>query len=421
MPPAIVWKQFLPPQGAPDVKFTILTQYFAPEVGAPQVRLMAFCRALLQNGHDVHVVTAMPNYPAGVIFEKYKGKLTLNEAIDDVPIFRTWIYAATGRNIVRRLANYFSFAFTSLVALARVSKADVLFVETPPLFLCISAWVLCKIRNQKLCINISDLWPDSVVTLGLMSEDSLFIRASYKLESWLYQQSWRVSAVTEGILRQLKTVKSVDSAKLRFLPNGVDLDMFHPGDVDVNWQTSIGLEGKKIFAYTGTHGYAQGLDVILNAANALCERSNIAFLFVGEGPDKARLKAKAVEMQLRNVTFLDAQPTSAMSKIFNSVTACIAPLLDRPLFLDARPSKLFPPMGCARPVIFSGAGEAATLIQSAQCGLVTKPEDGLALAKAVEWLADNDEECEAMGRRGRELVEREYSWSAIVEKWLLEL
>lgn len=403
------------------MEFTLLTQYFAPEVGAPQVRLLAFAKALQQNGHTVHVVTAMPNYPAGIIFKDYQGHFSCNEVLDGVPIARTWIYAATGRKIVKRLANYLSFTFTSLIALARSPKADVLFVETPPLFLCMSAWVMCKLRRERLCINISDLWPDSVVTLELMKRESFFIRASYRLESCLYKHAWRISAVTEGILRTLKIEKGVDPSKLRLLPNGVDLDMFQPAPVDTSWLANLKLNGKKIFAYTGTHGYAQGLDVILTAANDLCKRLDIVFLFVGEGPEKARLKTKATEMQLTNVVFLDAQPTREMPKIFNSVTACIAPLLDRPLFLDARPSKLFPPMGCARPVIFSGAGEAALLIQSAQCGLVTKPEDGHALAKAVEWMADHGEESAAMGRRGRELVEREYSWSAIVDKWLQEL
>lgn len=402
------------------MRFTILTQYYPPEIGAPQVRLSAFARELKRNGHDVQVVTALPNYPKGIIEPGYQGKFQVRERLDDIPVTRMWIYPATGRNIVKRLLNYFSFTLSSLLALVTLPRADIIFVESPPLFLCLSAWVVSKLRRQKLCINISDLWPDSVVALGIMDE-GLFVRSAYRLEQWLYQQAWKICGVTEGIVETLIQKKRIAPAKVTFLPNGVDLALFQPTTASESQLRQLGLEGKKVFGYTGLHGYAQGLDVIIGAAEQLRNRIDIAFLFVGDGPEKTRLQARVKELRLDNVLFLETQPVSAMPQIFALTTACIVPLRKLDLFLGARPSKMFPPLGCGKPIIYSGAGEAAALVQNHGCGMVTEPENSEALSAAVLHLADQPEEAALMGRRGRQFVEQNYSWHAIVQKWLLDL
>jgi glycosyltransferase involved in cell wall biosynthesis len=344
----------------------------------------------------------------------------VREQVEGIPITRTWIYPATGRNVVKRLANYFSFTLSSLLGLVRISRADVLFVESPPLFLCLSAWLMAALRRQKLCINISDLWPDSVVALGIMQEGA-FVHAARWLERWLYQRAWRVCGVTQGIVETLANHKGISSEKLLFLPNGVDTRLFSPRTPDLELMRQFGLGGKKVFAYTGTHGYAQGLDVIIRAAMQIQHRSDVVFLFVGEGPEKDRLRTMAQELSLPNVVFMDAQPNTEMPRIFSVCTACIVPLRNVPLFRDARPSKIFPSLACGKPIIYSGAGEAAILIEEAQCGIVTPPEEAQALAEQVVWLADHPAEAATLGQRGRAFVEREYSWNCIVTRWLQDL
>lgn len=402
------------------MRFTILTQYYPPEIGAPQVRLSAFAHELKQYGHDVQVVTALPNYPKGVIEPGYKGKFFVQERLNDILVTRTWIYPATGRNVAKRLLNYFSFTLSSLWALAILPHADIIFVESPPLFLCLTAWFISKLRRQKFCINVSDLWPDSVVALGIMDE-GFFVRSAYRLEQWLYQQAWKVCGVTEGIVETFIQKKGIAANKVIFLPNGVDLDLFQPTTASENKLRQLGLEDKKIFGYTGLHGYAQGLDVIIGAADKLRNRTDVAFLFVGDGPEKARLQSLTKELGLDNVFFLETQPISAMPQIFALTTACIVPLRKLALFLGARPSKMFPPLGCGKPIIYSGAGEAAELVQNCGCGLVAEPENSDALVAAIEYLADNADEVALMGHRGRLFVEQNYSWHAIVRQWLLDL
>lgn len=393
------------------MRFTILTQYFPPEVGAAQVRLFAFAQALQRKGFMVQVVTAMPNYPSGVIQPGYRGKLWHRESVNGLPLVRTWIYPATGRNVLKRLLNYFSFAISSVPALLTVRHTDIVFVESPPLFLCMSGWLASVIRGQRLCLNISDLWPDSVVALGIMHEGA-FVRVARKLEKWLYQRAWRICGVTHGVMRGIID-KGASPDKVTFLPNGVDTEQFKA--------TPVPLGAPYRFIYAGTHGYAHGVEVVIQAANLLRDRTDIHFELVGDGADKPRLQSLAQSLQLPNLTFRNPIPITEMPQLLASSYAALVTVKGGAFFSGTRSAKLFPAMAAGRAILHSGGGEGANLVEKAGCGVVTPPEDPAALADAVARLIDSYDGVCAMGRRGRELVEREYSWSAIVDKWLGEL
>ena len=402
-------------------RFVILTQFYPPEVGAAQIRLAAFASALQQRGHEVQVVTAMPNYPSGRVQDGYRRRLRVREEVDGIPVERAWIYPATGSGKLKRVASYCSFAASSVPALMRIRSADVLFVESPPLFLGGTALLASALRRQRLCVNISDLWPDSVVAIGLMGEDSVLIRVARRLERVLYRRAWKISVVTDEMRETLITDHGIPREKVQFLPNGVDVKFFAPQLRDEALLQQLGLVGKAVFAYTGLHGYAQGLDVILGAAEFLRDRLDIALLFVGDGPEKARVVHEAAIRGLDNVFFLDLQPVSAMPRIFSIVTASIVPLLDRPLFSGARPSKIFPALACATPVVFCGKGETARIIEGARCGVVVPPEDPRALAEAIVALADDPARVATLGATGRAFVEEHYSWTTIVDRWLEDI
>lgn len=393
--------------------FTILTQYYPPEVGAAQVRLAAFSQALQRHGYQVQVVTAMPNYPSGVIQPAYRHRWWVREQQGNISIVRTWLYPASSGPIFKRLANYFSFAATCLVALAIVPRADILFVESPPLFLCISAWVMATLRRQKLCINISDLWPDSVVALGVMREGN-FVKAARRLEVWLYQRAWRVCGVTEGIIQGI-TEKGVPASKLLLLPNGVDTEQFKASP----YQHKQGEPHQ--FIYAGTHGFAHGLNVVIEAADLLRHRADIQLMLVGDGADKARLRASAKEKQLANLVFRDPIPNAEVPALLNQGYAALVTVAEGDFFKGTRSAKIFPAMAAGRAIIHSGYGEGADIVKAAQGGVVTPPADAQSLANAIAYFVDHPEEVHKMGQCGRAFVERHYSWSALVQRWLWQL
>src|SRR5688572_29022902 len=148
--------------------FVIHTQYYPPETGAPQARLSALARGLAEAGHRVTVLTAMPNYPRGVIHKGYGGWVKMEER-DGVHILRAWIYPTQSTVIVPRLLNYFSFVFSSFwVGLIHLNAPDIIFTESPPLFLGISGYLLSLFKSSRWMFNVSDLWPESAVRLGVV-------------------------------------------------------------------------------------------------------------------------------------------------------------------------------------------------------------------------------------------------------------
>jgi len=388
--------------------YLILTQYFPPEVGAPQIRLLAVARELLAAGNRVTVVTAMPNYPLGRVFDGYSRRVLLKETVAGVPVIRTWVRATTASSVPGRLGSYLSFAATSLVGCFRAGRHDVVLVESPPLFLGATAYLFSRLTRARMVLSVSDLWPASAKELGIVT-NPLLLAAAERLESFLYRKAYRVAALTEGIYNAVDGRGSVV-----LFPNGVDARMFT--------KLAAGPGGKRAtFVYTGTHGYAQGLEVIVEAADLLRDRADVEFVLIGDGPDKARVQALAAERGLDNLRFEPSVPVDEMPRILSDARASIVPLRNTPLFRGARPSKIMPALACETPVIFCGEGEAAAILESNACGLVVPPEDPAALAAAVRRLADDPAEAAALGRHGRELVLREFDWSSIVTRGLAEM
>jgi colanic acid biosynthesis glycosyl transferase WcaI len=396
------------------VRVLILTQYYPPEIGAPQTRLAALGRELIHHGHDVEVVTAMPHHLLGRVYDGYRGRIYMHEAIEGINVHRTWVYAATGTG-TRRILNYLSFACSSLLGLFRARRPDVIFIESPPLFLSIPGWIAARMRQARIIFNVADLWPDSVRDLGVMN-DGLTLRAAEWLEKWSYARADIVNAVTEGIQNNLCRHKGVPADKVRFLPNGIDVDMFSPREKDRDLQRKLQLDERPAFLYAGTHGIAQGLQVVIAAAKLAESYANL--VLVGSGPTKPMLVDQARRMNLRNVRFVDPVPLREMPNFFSLASASIVPLVDRPLMSGARPSKIFPSLACGVPVLYCGRGEAAALLERAGAGTSVEPENAQALADEMLALAKDASRREQMSERARALAVERFAWASIVDTWL---
>jgi colanic acid biosynthesis glycosyl transferase WcaI len=402
--------------GNTSFRILILTQYFPPEVGAAQVRLYSVAQELKRRGHDVRVVTAMPNYPTGRIAPEYRRRWLVREELNGLPVVRTWIYPATGRNPIKRLASYWSFTLSAMRGCWAAGRPDYVMVESPPLFLGLTGYLYARLRRSQLIFNVSDLWPESARELGIITSRPLLAMAQ-RLARFLYRHSDWVSAVTAGIA---EAVAATDPrARIVSLPNSVDVDLFkavpEPGPVE--WIRP----GEIAFVYAGTHGYVSGLDVIIDAAARLAGRKDIVFLFVGDGADKPRLKELASARGLQNVRFVPPQPLQAMPALFSACCASIVPLRQAEFFRRTLPAKILPSLACETPVIHCGDGDAARLIEEARCGLVVPPERGDLLADAVLQLAADGAQARQLGANGRRLVEERFGWSRAVDAWLARI
>jgi colanic acid biosynthesis glycosyl transferase WcaI len=400
------------------MRFLILTQYYEPEIGAAQVRLGSVARALIELGHEVEVVTTMANYPKGKIAANYRGYFYLREIIHGVTVHRLWVYAAIGLGL-KRIANYLSFTMLSFGGLCQCRRPDYVFVESPPLLLAAPGLLAARCWKAKMILNEADFWLHALKELGLIRE-KLILNLADLIERWAYRQAYRITAVTEGI-RQFLIKKGVPESKILFLPNGVDTALIKPLPYDLELAGSLNLVGKKIFLYAGNMGYAHGLDVVLEAAELLGKEKQILFLFIGDGSENDRLKKVARGKSLENVLFLDPAPLEFVVRLYSLALAGLVVLRDIPLNTGARSAKMFTAMAAGVPVLYSGAGEGAGLVETAMAGLVVTPDNPKELAEAVLKLAGDPELAASLGRNGRCYVVKNMGWLTLVSDWLTQL
>ena len=402
------------------MRFLIVTQYFPPEIGAPQVRLSAVAKALVARGHEVEIATGMPNHPTGTIFPEYRRKFYLKEEWRGCEVHRVWLYAALGAGF-RRILNYLSFAALVMFPLFRVRKPDVILVESPPPFVMAPVVLFNLFWRARLVLNVADLWPDSITELGLMRE-GLVTRILRRFELWCYRHADNINAITNGIEESLIVNKGVPKSKVLFFPNGADTTVFTPSLRDTKIASDLGLEGKHLILYAGTIGYAHGLDVALHAMANIGARVPSAYLIIiGDGSERERLTQAAKELDLNNVSFLPAKPPEYIARLYSVATAGLACLRPLPFFEGARSSKIFPIMSSGKPVVYSGAGEGARLVLEAQAGIVTTPGDSEALSEAFVVLITDRKKAEEYGRNGRDYIVKNLGWETIIDRWLLEL
>ena len=385
------------------MKVVFLTQYFPPEVGAPQNRLFATARALQAQGAEVTVLTAMPNYPEMRVYAGYQGRWKVEEVREGLRVIRAWIFVSKSRSILARLMNYFSFVFSSLVVgLFNLKKSEVLLVESPPLFLGITAMLLARAKGAKLVFNVSDLWPESAVQLGLVTNRTM-IGLSTRLEMRCYRKSALITGQTQGIVADIQ--RRCPDKRVIWVPNGVDfaaMETFTQGAVDRSRLAASGIKPTDvIFAYAGIIGHAQGLEVILRAAGLLADRSDIHFMLIGAGPELVGLKNEAAAMKIGNVHFIDKMPRAELIALLRCADAVVVPLKKYDLFKGAIPSKIFEALALSKPILLGVEGEAKRLfIEDGQAGLAFAPEDAADLARQVQRYADDRPLMETHGANG---------------------
>ncbi len=401
------------------MRVLLVTQYYPPEIGAPQNRLHELAVRMQSAGIEVKVLTAMPNYPAMEIHAAYKSRWYVKEEIEGVTVYRSSIFVSKSKGIFKRLLNYFSFVHSSMfTGLFRTGGCDVVICESPPLFLGISAWWLSVFKGARFVFNVSDLWPESAEKLGLVS-NKLMLKLAYWLEAFLYKRAKLVSGQTQGIVASIN--ERFPGKKTYWLPNGVDPDIYALDSV-AKPRAELGIPEEAVaLLYAGIIGHAQGLEVILRAAKELTE-SDVCFVLLGAGPVKEELLNLRSELELKNVHFLDPVPKTEMPSIVAAMDAAVIPLRKLPLFEGAIPSKIFENMALKKPLVLGVDGEAKTLfIDEGQAGVHFEPENADALAEAVRKLIANRDQMKQLGENGRRLVENRFNRNKIANEFTTKL
>lgn len=330
----------------------------------------------------------------------------IEEAVEGVD-FR-WFWAAPyERNDWRRAWNWVSFARSVVRWEPKGGRPDVVIGSSPHLFAGLAGARLSRRWRVPFMLEVRDLWPESMVAAG--GRKGAAYRVFERIAHHLYRRADLIVCLARGTMAHLERL-GVDPAKLVYVPNGVDPAAF----------AEIERPAREMFTavYAGAHGPANGLDVVLDAAELLRAHPHIRFLLVGDGPAKSELLADARRRGLSNVEFRDPVPKREMPGVLVEVDAGLMVLRDTPLFaFGVSPNKLFDYFGASLPVVCNVPGEVEGMIRAARGGEQAAPGSAESLAEAVLRLSRRDAaERAEMGRSAREWVTREHGRPVLADR-----
>ena len=399
------------------MRILFLTDNFPPETNAPATRTWEHVRRWAASGHEITVLTTAPNFPRGVVFEGYRNAWRTVEMNEGVRVVRVKTYIAANAGTARRMLDYVSFMVSAMLFGTFEKRPDLIVATSPQFFTACAGYGLSVLRWRPWVFELRDLWPDSIIAVGAM-KPGFGLRMLERLELFLYRRASMVVSVTNAFRDNLIS-RGIDGDKIEVVTNGVDPSRFTPAPRDDALAAELGLTGKIVIGYVGTHGMAHALDRVLDAAELVTDRDDIAFLFVGDGAQRAKLEARGKDMT--NVHFLGSQPRERMASIWSVCDAALVPLRDTPTFRTVIPSKIFEAMAMGLPILMSlPEGEATGIINSNEAGLTVTPEDPVALAAAIRLLADDPGLRQSLGANGISAV-RKYDRSTLADRMLTHL
>ena len=283
--------------------------------------------------------------------------------MEGIKVIRVWSYITANEGFAKRTLDYMSYMITATLAALFVRKVDLVIGTSPQIFTTCAAYVVGLLKRTPFVFELRDLWPESIRAVGAMKNPRWLERLE-RLELFLYRKAAAIVSVTHSFRRNLVS-RGIDPEKIHVVTNGVDLSHFRPRKKDKELSSKLGLEGKFVAGYIGTHGMAHALGTLLEAAQRLRkfpEGDRYRIIFLGAGAERDNLRATAERMGLDNVLFLEPVSKEQVPRYWSLLDVAIIHLKKTELFTTVIPSKLFECMGMGLPVLHGVADESADIV-----------------------------------------------------------
>lgn len=359
----------------------ILTQWFNPEPN--NMKALIFAKGLRDKGHTVEVLTGIPNYPTGKVFDGYHLKFYQKEIMDNILIHRVLLYPSHDENSIRRSLNYISFSFFATIISPFVikKKIDVIYVYHPPSSVMLPAILLSKMKKSKIMLDVNDLWPDTFMAIGMMNR-KWFLMMMNKWMNYCYKKADKINVLSAGIKKILEDRK-VDAKKIETIPVWCNESLINK-DMGLEFQKKYHLQDCFVAIYAGAMSRAQNLSTFLHVANQLQDKiPNFRLILIGHGVCLEELKAFVKEKEIKNVIFIPVIPPEELSKILNLSDILLIHLKKDPLYEVTIPSKIPYYLSLGKPIVAGLNGDAAYILKESKSGFVCMPEDMNEIAEAI--------------------------------------
>lgn len=387
------------------MKILFLTDNFPPETNAPASRTFAHCKIWQAHGHEVTVITCFPNFPRGKVFKGYRNKRIQREVLDGINVIRIWTYIAPNAGTIRRTIDYISFGVSSfLTGLSR--DFDILIGTSPQFFTAIGSSWLARLRRKPWIMEVRDIWPASIVSVGAIKHRSL-IKTLEKLEMSLYRHARNIVVVTDSFKTELLK-RGVPEKKVFVVKNGVDTECFDIKHISKKEivparLAEIRKRSRFLMGYVGTHGMAHDLQFVLRTLRLF--RDPIDLVFIGDGAAKKDLEGIKEKFGMANVHFFDPIDRSIVPSVLTLFDTVLVPLKNDPLFRTVIPSKIFESAAMGVPIFLGVEGEAKSLVERYGAGISFIPGDAEDFLSKLRMLYSSKEILSRLGEGGLALAQ----------------
>ncbi|PIZ55787.1 hypothetical protein COY23_04185 [bacterium (Candidatus Torokbacteria) CG_4_10_14_0_2_um_filter_35_8] len=396
------------------MRICIIAQYFPPTSCAVSKRAFEMARFFANKKNQVIVICGIPNYPTGIKPKKYKLKFIKKERQNSIHIVRTFEIAAKNEGVLKRMLNYISFSLTSTIYLLFfLKKQDLIIASSPPLSVPIGPAIFGKIKSKKFILDIRDIWPEVAIDVGMI-KNKLLIKILKYLEKKLYQKSDLIVTVTRGFQKNI--FQKIKNKKIILIPNGLGSE--------IEWvkQKTRRNRNKTNIIYTGNQSHFQDLIQFIEFAKKMHKSKNpylkrVAFIFVGEGEKKEKMKNIVKKYNLNNVKFIDQVSRKKAFKYIHNADIGLVSLANKKSLRSSLPTKTFEYMYFRKPILTNAKGELKEIIEiKAKCGLYFKSWNYKDFIKKLLKIIKNKKIARKMGRKGKDYVLKHYLLEKNLEK-----
>ncbi|MEM1308175.1 MAG: glycosyltransferase family 4 protein [Cyanobacteria bacterium P01_D01_bin.71] len=399
------------------MRILIYSYNYHPEPIGIAPLMTELAEGLVTRGHEVRVITAMPNYPERKIYPAYRGQWFTTEEKNGVKIQRCYVWIRPNPGLCTRLLLEGSFVGLSFIQALKGWRPDVILNTSPSLPVAVPVALLKLIFRCPTVLNLQDILPEAAVQTGLIS-NPLAIRAFEILEKFAYRSATQISVIAEGFRQNLLS-KGVRDSKMKIISNWVDVNFIRPLPKYKNAFRQInGLGDKFVVLYSGNIARTQGIQTVIRAAAQLQHIKDLVFVIVGEESQLADLDDFRQELDVHNVLLRPFAPRAELPEMLAAADVGLI-MQKRNVVGFNLPSKTQVLLASGRPILAAvpAHGTAAQAIRSSGGGLVVEPENAKELAKAIQHLHAHPEIAARLGRQGRYHATNEYSFEQALNRY----
>lgn len=390
----------------------LVTTYFEPDSGAAAVRLSRLAHMLHDRGHTITVLTSLPHYPQGRITDGYRGAFSRMEDCDGLRVIRTWLVATPSPRISRKLISQFSYMLTAFLRGLGLHRPDVVLIEAQPVFTNLAGVALSRIKRVPYVLNVSDLWPDHLLSVGALTETHPVYRIARKLVDTTYRRAAAIVAMSPAWAEAIEGYIG-QRDKIQVIYNGVDLDRFRPGLDTAPFRAEHDLTAKHLVTFIGTFATQYDFDAMFNAIGQLVDRDDVQFVFIGDGSQSD----KVAGCQLPNVRHLRWITHDQVPLAWAASTLTFWAMRDQPLYAGTIPAKLYEALASGVPVVAAMRGEGARMLDASGGGVVAGDD----LAAIISAILDDSERRTQLSAAGRLYAETHFAPAQVTRSYEMVL